>query len=115
MTPIQFILLAGLLTIGWLYYRLLRHRPLWRIIIVAVFLVGGYFVLFPDSTTVIAQALGVDRGADLFSYIGILLGYAGIGWVYHTVKRIERRQELIIRALALDRASYGDHATEKPS
>lgn len=32
-----------------------------------------YFVLFPDSTTLIANNLGVGRGADLILYLWVLI------------------------------------------
>lgn len=55
-------------------------------------LLGGYFVWFPEHTTVIANALGVGRGADLILYCWIIISLFLVVSLY---LRMQRQLELI--------------------
>lgn len=68
----------------------------------ALFLVLGVFaVLFPDGVTVVAQYLGVHRGADLVLYAFIVaFGFATIN-TYLRFKELEFRYAKLVRAVAI--------------
>ncbi len=69
MRPIQFILILGLLASLGLYYYAFRSTLRDRILVLGFLLCGLLAVLFPDSTSVIAEMLGVGRGSDLIMYL----------------------------------------------
>jgi hypothetical protein len=73
---IKLILSLGLA--GILIYELLTRRQprLVAAVVGATSLIGVFFVWRPDLTTLIAEAIGVGRGADLVFYCWLLVSYA---------------------------------------
>jgi hypothetical protein len=61
-------------------------------------------IAFPESTVVVARALGIARGADLVFYSAILAMMIGFFLVYVRLRRLERNISLLVRRLALDEA-----------
>ena len=59
-------------------------------------LVGVYFVWFPDQTTVLANIVGVGRGADLLMYCWIVLSLL----IITSLHLQQRRQLELITELA---------------
>ncbi len=73
---IQWILIAGLVVS--LCYAFLQRKKS-RLVskaIAVVAMAGIYLVLFPTYATVLANYLGVGRGADLITYCWILISLA---------------------------------------
>ncbi|GAA4456210.1 hypothetical protein GCM10023189_25070 [Nibrella saemangeumensis] len=76
LTPIQFILTILLVIVAIASLRLLRNRLMYRLVFLAIVLVGILFVAVPYIPYYLAQQLGVGRGVDLVFYLlftGILL------------------------------------------
>lgn len=101
MNWIQVLLIAAVLAL--LAY-LLRARTnakakAWVKIGYVVFVIAAvYAILRPDDTTVLANWLGVDRGADLLSYALV------IAFVFTTLSTYLRFKEMEVRYAQLARA-----------
>lgn len=69
----------------------------------------------PEITVVVANALGIARGADLVFYLAILGMFLGFFAVYVRLRRLETELTRIVRELAL-RAPQGpgDPADKMP-
>ena len=61
-------------------------------------------IAVPESTAVVARLLGIQRGADLVFYCGILGMMAGFFLVYSRLRRVDRELTLLTRRLALHEA-----------
>lgn len=57
----------------------------------------------PQLTVVLAQALGIERGADLIFYLAILAMLIGFFLVYVRLRRLEHDLTVLVRQLAIDR------------
>lgn len=67
-----------------------------------------YAILRPDDTTVLANWLGVDRGADLLTYaLAIAFVFTTIS-TYLRFKELELRYARLARAVALQSARIPD-------
>ena len=100
------ILLSGALCGVYLYALLQRPQVrLFRMAITAICLVGSVVVWMPDLSTVVAHRLKIGRGADLITYIWILLSLL-IAINVHVRLRLEaERTTQLARAVALLEAS----------
>lgn len=58
-------------------------------------------ILDPQLTVVAARFLGIDRGADLVFYIGILTMMAGFFLTYVRLRRANRNVTVLTRRLAI--------------
>jgi len=67
-----------------------------------------YAILRPDDTTVVANWLGVDRGADLLSYALIIAFVFTTLSTYLRFKELELRYARLARAVALQSAQAPD-------
>jgi hypothetical protein len=63
-----------------------------------------YAILRPDDTTVLANWLGVDRGADLLSYALVIAFVFTTMSTYLRFKELEVRYAQLVRAVALQSA-----------
>ncbi|MQC26604.1 MAG: DUF2304 domain-containing protein [Chloroflexi bacterium] len=101
MTPIQLLLLLIVAVIVLLYFRRLRTRLFDRLFFLMIGASAGVLVAKPEWATAIANALGVDRGADLVNYLG-LLGLGFLWLVLYTRQReIDDRLTDLARKMAL--------------
>jgi len=55
----------------------------------------------PNGTTYIANALGIDRGADFIFYCAVLGGMVGFFILYSRLRQLNRELTLLVRELAL--------------
>lgn len=55
----------------------------------------------PNGTTLIANALGIDRGADFVFYCAVLGGMIGFYVLYARLRQLNREMTLLVRELAL--------------
>lgn len=105
MKPIQLILialLAGLALAVWLNRG--NAKLLNRVIIGALALLGIFMVLAPDTTTRIAEFVGVGRGADLLLYLAVI-GFAFVSvLLYARLRELENALTQIARAQAIQNA-----------
>ena len=112
MNWIQVLLIAAVIAL--LVY-LLRSRTnakakAWVKVGYLLFVVAAiYAILRPDDTTVVANWLGVDRGADLLSYALIIAFVFTTLSTYLRFKDLELRYAQLARAVALQTARTPDH------
>ena len=107
MNWIQVLLIAAVVAL--LIY-LLRSRTnakakAWVKVGYVLFVIAAvYAILRPDDTTVLANWLGVDRGADLLSYALIIAFVFTTLSTYLRFKELELKYARLARAVALQNA-----------
>lgn len=77
------------------------HKVVWRSFMLLVIVVGVLSVLFPDSLTSVANALGVGRGADLVLYVAVVTFMLVAAVLYRRLAQLERRYVDLARLIAL--------------
>jgi hypothetical protein len=83
-----------------------RTMALRRIAMLLLFVLAAVTIVFPDTTTWLAQAVGVGRGADLLLY-GLIVVFLG-----HLVRSRAERTRLRAQLTLLARAqALSDSAT----
>lgn len=105
MNPIQILIIAfalwaitktivqfkkGALTIAWLFFWFF----FWG--------VAGVVAALPQTTDVIANLVGVGRGADLVIYISLVALFYLVFRVYVKIEKTEREITRLVRKLAID-------------
>ena len=112
MNWIQVLLIAAVIAL--LVY-LLRSRTnakakAWVKVGYVLFVVlAVYAILRPDDTTVLANFLGVRRGADLITYALIIAFVFTTMSTYLRFKELELKYARLARAVALEGARTPDH------
>src|SRR5689334_7163347 len=101
MTSIQVILIVLCLLAAILSSVAFRSKLGYRLLAAFFFVTATGFVVFPDTTSNIAHALGVGRGADLLLYLAVLAGIHSFLLLYLRTRRLERRMTEQTRALAI--------------
>lgn len=101
MTSIQVILIALSLLAAIVGSFAFQSRLGYRLLGVIFFVTASGFVIFPNSTTKIAHALGVGRGADLLLYVALFAGIHAFLLLYLRTRRLERKITELIRAMAI--------------
>ena len=74
-----------------------RDAILWALL----WLVAGVAIMWPGVTKVVANALGIGRGADLVLYCAVVVMMIGFLMVYVRLRRIRREMTLLVRELAM--------------
>ncbi|MFQ5350522.1 MAG: DUF2304 family protein [Thermoanaerobaculia bacterium] len=67
-------------------------------------------ILEPELTMVVANALGIDRGADLVFYCAILGMFTGFFIVFGRLRRLDRHLTRLVRKVAIDAVEEGERA-----
>lgn len=67
----------------------------------AVWIAAVSFILNPELTRIIAERLGITRGADLVFYFGILSMFVGFFLLYAKLRYLEQSMTKIARDLAI--------------
>jgi len=112
MNAIQFLLIGGVVGI-FIYYISRFRNALLDFVILALFSAAAiFFILYPDETTVIANNLGVQRGADLLFYCCILFFVFVVVKLFARIRRLENKLTELIRKQAKDNA--GSHSGNNP-
>lgn len=108
MKPIQPLLILLLVVFGLVYVARFRSRLLNRLIVVFISGLGVLMVMLPDLSNAMAHFLGVGRGADLLTYLG-LSGLAFL-WLlmYSRLRTLDERMTVLARALAMNTARTPD-------
>ncbi len=104
MKLIQILLIPTLVLLLFLYWKYIRSRTLTRLLFLMLIGTGIYFVLFPDTTTYIANRVGVGRGTDLVMYVGIVAFSFGYILLYSKLKQQEQTITAIVRDMAIQQA-----------
>jgi hypothetical protein len=103
MNTFQYIAMSvtGVLVItsGLNFVRNLRH-PLVPFFWFVLWGAASTAIAVPNSTTYIANAFGIVRGADFVSYCGVLAGLFGFSLVYIRFRHLDRQLTLMVRELA---------------
>ena len=69
-----------------------------------VWMVSGTTIVWPRSTVVVANILGIGRGADLVLYVSVVVTMAGFFYVYTRFRRLDSQLTKLVRALAIQNA-----------
>ncbi len=64
-------------------------------------------IALPDSTSLVANTLGINRGADLVFYLAILAGVSVCFYFYQRSRQLENLITVIIRREAIRTAQFG--------
>jgi len=86
-------------------YRLLKKETtlgrsaLW----LAFWFIVALAVSAPQTTDIVAQTVGVSRGADLLVYISVLVLFYAVFKIIARLERIDRQLTIIAREMALSR------------
>ena len=83
-----------------------------RLSVLVVIAVGAYFVWDPERSSLLAESLGVGRGADLVLYLWVVLSLTLIVFLYLKIVRLSRKLTQLTRAVALAHPQTPDNAGE---
>jgi hypothetical protein len=101
MTSIQVVLICFSLLAAIIGSYAFRSKLASRLVAVFFSIAAIGFILFPNSTTTVAHAVGVGRGTDLLLYIWIFAGIHAILMLHIQMRRLERKLTDEIRANAI--------------
>jgi hypothetical protein len=97
MNGIQILLIFGISILG-IYYLIRLRKTIIDIAFMIVLMTSAItFILWPDLTNLIANKLGVGRGADLLYYVCILLFSFALLKLYSRIRRLEQQFTKLIR------------------
>lgn len=80
------------------------HLAVRRMLVTGLVVMSGLAVLFPDSVTQVAHAVGVGRGADLVLYALVVVSAMSWLGVYRRINELDARVAELVRAQALAEA-----------
>ena len=101
---IRVLLLSLLALIGYRFFLRRSKLPVHIVVVLGLLACCSVLVLFPDLTTVVANAVGVGRGVDLVTYlVEITVLFV---MVHYYTKFVEQQQQItrLVREVALLRA-----------
>jgi len=101
MVPIQIILISAVVFLAFYMYLRLRSSLLDAILIFLFCIAAVFFIIFPDTTTRIAQWMGVKRGINLVFYFITLFFFFLILKLYSRLRRLEKKFTELIREQSL--------------
>ncbi|MAF92956.1 MAG: DUF2304 domain-containing protein [Bdellovibrionota bacterium] len=78
-----------------------RNKLGYGLFVSITFLIGFLFLQNPDLTSVVAHYLGIDRGADLLSYIHLLVFVFSVFMFYLKLEKQKRQISILTRELAI--------------
>jgi hypothetical protein len=85
------------------------RRPLVPLFWFLLWCTGAAAIRSPNSTTHVANAFGIMRGADFISYCGVLAALIGFSLVYIRFRHLDRQLTLVVRELALTQVRLERH------
>jgi small membrane protein len=101
MRPIQLLLVPLLLFLLVLFWTRLRRQPVMRLLVAGVMGTALVFTLFPDSSTWLANRLGVGRGVDMVIYLSLIGLSSGLLLLYLRLQQLERKLAEVARQVAI--------------
>lgn len=104
MINIKIILLIPLLLLIGLMLPRFRSHTMWRLIMIAISLLGMTFVVFPSLSSKLAKFVGVGRGADLIIYLFMVFSFLYGIFLYAKLRKIQEDQTEIIKNIAIQQA-----------
>lgn len=102
--PIQIVLISAVVFLAFYMYLRLRSSLLDAVLIFAFCGVAVFFILFPDTTTRLAQWMGVKRGINLIFYCITLFFFFLILKLYARMRRLENKFAEMVRDNSLHKA-----------
>lgn len=101
MKPVQILLI--LLTVGLLFVYLAYFRSkLWDRVVVLLLLAAAWVsILLPEFTTIVANMVGVGRGADLIIYLFALFTLYALVLLYTNVQTLTLQLTALVRQNAI--------------
>jgi len=81
-----------------------RLRPLPGLGWLLLWVAAGIAIARPELTVVVAQSLGIQRGADLIFYLAILGMFCGFFLIYVRLRRLDEGMTAVVRRLAIAEA-----------
>lgn len=101
MRPIQFILIPILVIVLLVFTPKLKRSILLQGVFVVAILGLMLFVVIPDWSTIVANFLGIGRGVDLITYLGLLsLGVLGL-LLFIRMRKLEEKLVELVREQAI--------------
>ena len=101
MVPIQIVLISTVLFLTFYMYLRLRSSLLDAVLIFLFCGAAVFFILFPETTTEIAQRLGVKRGINLVFYCVTVFFFFLILKLYSRLRKLENKFTEIVRENSL--------------
>lgn len=101
MKPIQFILIPLLAGILFFFQARLQKHPLLRVMVSLALIAAIIFTLFQDSSTLIANFLGIGRGVDLVIYLSLIGLTVSCVLLYLRTVKLERMLTMMARNQAI--------------
>lgn len=101
MSSIQILLIFFSCLAAILASLIFRSRLGYRLLAAFFLCLATGFVIFPNTTTTIANKLGVGRGTDLLLYVSLFAGIHGFLLLYARTRRLERKITEQIREIAI--------------
>jgi hypothetical protein len=96
----------------WNFLRRDRGRRVW-LMAALTWLLSGISVLRPDLTMLVAQSVGIGRGADLVLYVVAVLFVGSFFYYYGKFQSLESQITELVRHLALTDAQPRNTARSK--
>ncbi len=101
MIVIQLILISIIFMIVFFYFSRVRTRLWDRALLILFLLIGVTMVLFPALTTDLAHLVGVGRGADLVTYLGLLGLFFAVILSYINQRELQSKLTDLVRHIAI--------------
>lgn len=101
---IRILLLAGLVGIGWFVFLRRNKLPFHIMTVFALLAAGVVAVLAPETTDDLAKLVGVGRGADLVTYLAIIVVMFVLLHYYSKFVELQRKLTELAREMAILRA-----------
>lgn len=115
MKAIQIVLVSGMVLAGLLFWLRIRTNFIVKPLLTLLLLTGVFFILFPDTTTFIANALGVDRGADMIFYLYIVSSLIVLVHFYGRLRALQATLTAVVREQAMQNYSkLGEPELKEP-
>ncbi len=104
MSGIQLLLITMIVFIAVYFVVKLRRFAFDSMLLLLLVTVAVVFVLFPEFTSMLANRLGVGRGADLVLYLCIVTVWFVILKLYIKLRALEQKLTEITRQKAIENA-----------
>lgn len=104
MSGIQLVLLTGIAFITLYFIIQLKKQLIDLGLLFLLIAAAVVFIIWPESTNILAHKLGVGRGADLIFYVSILLFWFIVLKLYARLRRLEKTVTQFIREEAIKKA-----------
>jgi hypothetical protein len=98
---IRILLLVGLAATGWLIFLRRNRLPIHIMTVFGLIAAGGLAVVFPELTQRVAELVGVGRGADLVTYIAIVVVMFVLLHYYTKFVELQRQVTELTREIAI--------------